>query len=353
MKQNAYKKLVFQNIENALDELNAEDKGHYFICNCPECHEHEAFMYKNNQRFIQCNRENHCGSRMMLEFHEKGNMSAYEEQMEKTYPNLTPEQRQALNWSARVFSFAKTGLKSKSLDNGYRGLSTKVSRSFIADLQREKVVQHLFQKAEPLLGKDYSHNSWMCKRNLVFPLYGEDDTLDRVLLRSSMDETIEPKEIQLILNPSKETRDFFMDIPDHAETVVISESILDALSFREVDENVGFIALTGASKTRKVKEHIHDNTNQWCDKHVIVAMDDDKAGWKATQDIVSALDQKGIDWSVFDYTGDCKDANENLQDNRKAFEKAYYQLSTHMKAKEINAALKQEKERVFSVEYEP
>lgn len=352
MKQNAYKKLVFQNIENALDELNAEDKGQYYICNCPECNEHEAFMYKNNQRFIQCNRENHCGSRMILEFHEKGKLPEYEQKLKKTYPNLTSEQRQALDWSSRVISFAKTGLNSNTLDNGYRGLSQETSRSFIADLQKEKVVQHLFQKAEPLLGKDYSNNSWMCKRNLIFPLYGENNTLDRVLLRSSMDESIEPKEIQLIFNPSKETRDFFMDIPDNAETVVMSESILDALSFREVDENVGFIALTGASKTRKIKEHIQDNTKQWHDKHVIVAMDDDKAGWKATRDMVGVLDQEGIDWSVFDYTGDCKDANENLQQHRKDFEKAYYQLSTHIRAKEINAELKQEEERVLDVGHE-
>jgi len=35
--QSLYKKLVYQNIESALDELNAEDKGRYYICNCPEC----------------------------------------------------------------------------------------------------------------------------------------------------------------------------------------------------------------------------------------------------------------------------------------------------------------------------
>src|SRR5690625_7688468 len=72
-KQSLYKRLVYQNIENALDELNAEDKGRYYICNCPECNEHEAFIYKNNTNFIQCNRENHCGERMLLQFHEKQN----------------------------------------------------------------------------------------------------------------------------------------------------------------------------------------------------------------------------------------------------------------------------------------
>lgn len=150
MKQSAYKRLVFKNIEDALDELNAEDKGQYYICNCPECHEHEAFMYKNNQRFIQCNRENNCGSRMILEYHEKGDISAYEQNIQKQYPNLTSEQQKSLDWSHRVFSYAKNYFKSETLDSGYRGLSKEVTRPFAADLQHGGTVQHLFEKAEPL-----------------------------------------------------------------------------------------------------------------------------------------------------------------------------------------------------------
>jgi len=344
-KSNPYKKLVFQTIEDALSDLNAEDKGRYFICNCPECNQHEAFMYKNNKHFIQCNRENHCGSRMMLEFHEKGDVSTYENKMEKQYPNLTAEQRHALNWSHRVFSYAKNYFKSEALDNGYRGLSKQTTRGFVADLQNEAIVQHVFQKAKTLLNKDYSNNSWMCKRNLIFPLYGEDRTLDRVLLRSSIDENLDPKEIQLIFNPSKETRDFFMDIPQDAENVVVSESILDALSFREIDENVGIIALTGATKTRQVKDYLAEHKDQFADKSLIIAMDDDQAGWKATRDIVNTIEEVGIgrEWSTFAYSPGTKDASENLQQNRKAFTKAYEQMATRTK----------QHERVMAIEHEP
>jgi len=342
---NPYEKLVFQNIENALSDLNAEDKGRYFICNCPECNKHEAFMYKNNKHFIQCNRENHCGSRMMLEFHEKGDISAYEQNMAKHYPNLTTEQRQSLDWSNRVFSYARNYFKSEALDNGYRGLSKQTTRGFVADLQHEAIVQHVFQKAEPLLNKDYSNNSWMCKRNLIFPLYGEDNTLDRVLLRSSIDENLDPKEIQIIFNPSKETRDFFMDIPQNAENVVVSESILDALSFREIDENVGIMALTGATKTRQVKEYMAEHKEQFADKQLLIAMDDDQAGWKATRDIVNTIEEEdvGNNWAVFEYTSETKDANENLQQNRKAFTKTYNQMAARTK----------QHERVRTIEHEP
>src|SRR5699024_4911939 len=133
---------------------------------------------------------------------------------------------------------------------------------------------------------------WMCKRNLIFPLFGENNTLDRILLRSSIHPTLEPKEIQLIMNPSKDTKDFFMEIPAEAKTVVLSESLLDALSFREVDPQCGIIALTGAYKTRPVQASIRKSKNACRDRRSRVAMDDDKAGWKATPMLVETLEKE-------------------------------------------------------------
>lgn len=326
-KQDLYKKLVYKSIENALDELNAEDKGRYYICNCPECNEHEAFIYKNNTNFIQCNRENHCGERMLLQFHEKKNVHPEREKMQKTFPSLSYDQKEALTWSMRLFSFAKIGTKSEVLDDGYRGLSKGNIRKHIVDLQSKEVTQYFFKKTSSLLGKDYSNNSWMCKRNLVFPLYGENNILDRILLRSSIDPTLEPKEIQLIMNPSKDTKDFFMEIPEETKTVVLSESLLDALSFREVDPHCGFIALTGASKTRQVQAYIRKNKDAFTDKHILMAMDDDKAGWKATRRLVETLEKErvGENISLFSYGAGYKDANEFLQGNRTLFTKRYLQ----------------------------
>jgi len=316
---------VYQNIENALDELNAEDKGHYYICNCPECNEHEAFIYKNNTNFIQCNRENHCGERMLLQFHEKQNTHPALQRIEKNFPSLSDDQKEALTWSMRVFSFAKKGLQSEAMDNGYRGLSKENVRQHVIDLQNKEVMQYFFKKTSSLLGKDYSKSSWMCERNILIPLYGEDNTIDRVLLRSSINPSTEPKEIQLILNPSKETRDFFVDIPKNAKSIVFCESFLDALSFREIDESCGFVALTGAAKTRQVDTYIRKNNNIFKGKQLCIAMDDDKAGWDAMRKITSTLktQQLGEDVSIFRYNATCKDPNEFLQANRKQFENTY------------------------------
>ncbi|WP_245545001.1 toprim domain-containing protein [Lentibacillus jeotgali] len=127
--------------------------------------------------------------------------------------------------------------------------------------------------------------------------------------------------------------------------MVISESILDALSFREIDENVGIIALTGATKTRQVKDYLAKHKEQFADKHLLIAMDDDQAGWKATRDIVNTIEEDGVgeNWSVFDYTSETKDANENLQQNRKAFTKTYNQMAARTK----------QHERVMAIEHEP
>jgi len=320
-----YKKLVYQNIENALDELNAEDKGRYYICNCPECNEHEAFIYKNNTNFIQCNRENYCGERMLLQFHEKQRTYPTLSKVEKSFPSLSADQKEALTWSMRVFSFAKKGLQSEAMDNGYRGLSKENVRQHIIDLQNKEVMQYFFKKTSSLLGKDYSKSSWMCERNMLISLYGEDNTVDRLLLRSSINPSTEPKELQLILNPSKETRDFFIDIPKDAESIVFCESLLDVLSFREIDKNCGFVALTGAAKTRQVDIYIRKNKNIFKDKQLWMAMDDDKAGWDATRKLISTLStqQLGEDVSIFRYGAACKDPNEFLQANRKQFENRY------------------------------
>ncbi|GLO65040.1 hypothetical protein MACH08_08240 [Oceanobacillus kimchii] len=130
-------------------------------------------------------------------------MSAYEQNIEKQYSNLTTEQQLSLDWSNRVFSYAKNYFKSEPLDNGYRGLSKQVTRRFVADLQHEDIVQHVFQKAEPLLGKDYSNNSWMYKRNLIFPLYGEDNTLDRVFFVPASMKISIPKKYSLFSIPPR------------------------------------------------------------------------------------------------------------------------------------------------------
>ena len=309
----------FADVNEALAELNAVDRGRYFLCTCPECEKNEAFMYKNNVNFIQCNRENECGESTFIRYREKvDEISPKYKELMNSYPELNEQQVEAIDWYDRALNHMSDSA-SPTLEGGYRGLSEDVTKEFVADFQSEGLVGFMFDKIKPLLQKDYSNNDWMKKRNLVLPIRGDDGNVERVLLRSSIKPDIEPKEIQLVVNPSKETRDFFIDVSNEAETVVIAEALFDGLSFKEIDPAIGVVALTGSSKTRGLKEYINQNRGLFQNKNIILAMDNDKAGWKANQDLMTTLNDCRINYEFFQYPEHVNDPNEFLQHDRNGF----------------------------------
>lgn len=312
-------RLTYQSINDMLTDLNAQDRGRYFICTCPECQEQEAFIYKNNLNFIQCNRENSCGERFLLQIAEKNEEYTYQKQIEQE-KGLTVVQAKQLDKFTELIQHFLHHIQSDALDNGYRGLSRKTTTPFIADF-RDAGVSFMFEYAGGLIPKNYSTNYWMCQRNLVSPIFGEDGRVDRILLRSSINPDIQPKELQLIINPSTNTRDFFVDIPKEAQQIVISEALLDGLSFREIDKNIGIMALTGSRKYRNLCAHIKEHAEQYQQHKFLVAMDDDVAGYKAAFEMVRCLEEIQADYQVFCYPEAEKDANAFLVGDTKRFER--------------------------------
>lgn len=321
------KQLNYKSINDALVDLQAVDKGRYFLCTCPECKKDEAFIYKNNLNIMNCNRENECGERIVLEFKEKTDeIELKYQRMSEVYSELNDKQIKALDWINRAFEHGRKYFESKTFESNYRNISESVLREYGADFVNEELVGIAFKKIRPLLKKDYSRNDWMRKRNLMFAIKDDEGNIERMLFRSSIDPKIEPKEIQLIINPSKDTRDFFIDIPDDAKRIVFTESIIDAMSFKEIDPKVGIIALTGSTKLRKVSQYIKNNKYMFSGRDVMLAMDDDLAGHKASKQIEQVLRKNKVvkNLSTFDY-GDteCKDPNELLQTNKSLFKRNY------------------------------
>ncbi|MED4717833.1 toprim domain-containing protein [Bacillus badius] len=327
------KKVIYQNIEDALMDLNASDKGRYFICTCPECEKPEAFIYKNNLNFIQCNRQNECGARMLIHFQEN-KKAVIRHQLTNTYPSLTNQQANSLEMITKYLKHMQYRVENKNLERGYRGLSRETTQSFLVDLSHPLLVKKMFEHGKELFPKSYQENDWMCKRNLIFPIYGEEGTVDRVLLRSSIDPSLEPKEIQLIVNPSKETRDFFVDVPMEAELVVIGESVLDAASFKEIDPAIGFYALTGAAKSKNLSNYLVKNDELVKEKKFIIAPDDDQGGWKAARAIVSALEAIDADYQLFTTPAKINDPNQYLIEDYKGFKTQYQQVKHSFSNKE-------------------
>ena len=93
--------MQFKNVEEMLDQLNAQDKGRYFLCACPECEQPEAFIYKNNLRKITCNRDNECGATTHIVFAEAGKNEVVQLAQEPQYERLTKEQRQDLHYLSK------------------------------------------------------------------------------------------------------------------------------------------------------------------------------------------------------------------------------------------------------------
>lgn len=320
------KQIKYDNLEDMLSQQNADDRGSYFICECPACNKNEAFVYKNNPRFMICNRDNNCGEKHFIKYGKINTIdnTKYEMTKEK-FPDLTSEQLKSLDWSERFFDYMKKHHISPTFEHGYRGITNDVLSKTIVDTQSEELTKFMFKKMKPLFGKDYRNSDFMTKRNIVMPIYDGDKNLDRVILRSSNEE-VKPKEIQLVANPSKDARDFFVNMNNESNRLVITESLFDALSFKEIDSKANYIALTGILKTGRIKSYIKENLTEFKSKKIVIAFDNDKAGNKGAKEFKEFLTENKIIHTSLDYNSvkqDVTDPNEYLQSNKKEFRETY------------------------------
>lgn len=334
MTRSDIKTYSYKNVEEALSAVNAQDHGRYFLCTCPECNQPEAFIYKNNPQFLNCNRDNECGASIVFEYEENQKVSNWKGKQELHDPEITPEQKKEIALVTRLLKHVQFNTENKSLEN-YRGLSRDTTKSFLLDLGSEKLVETMFRKAPNLFyskkvmqkeGKmvNYADIPDMLKRNLVLPIYGDDGMVDRILLRSSIDTDLSKKEIQLQVNPKSSAKDFFKDIPENATHIVVGESPIDGFSFREIDKDIGVYGLTGSRKWRRVIDDIKQNKEELKDKVFIIATDNDKAGIEARESIKHALEEEKLNYRLFVYELEgINDPNEYLKQNREAFKQAY------------------------------
>ncbi|TES48800.1 hypothetical protein E2L07_18205 [Halalkalibacterium halodurans] len=311
--------LEFRNIDDMLESLNAQPQGRYFLCTCPSCNQPEAFMYKDNLNVLQCNRQNNCGERWHIKLNEKlkGNLNLKKNEKPKS---ISLKQKEQIDWCTNFFKFMSKHVVNQELEN-YRGINREVTKPFILDLKDPKIVSLMFSKIPDLIKKDYAKMDFMTKRNIVFPIYNHEGSIDSLLLRSS-DPSLKKKEIQLFLNPTEKARYFVEDIPDNAETVVISESIIDGLSFREIDPKMGLLMTTGSNKIKQLETFIKENPDKFKGKKIIRAFDNDRAGKEADKKIAHVLDEEKLFHKGFIYPDmDLKDPNDLLQSNRLLFER--------------------------------
>lgn len=316
-----YKRLEYNNLNHALEDLNARDMGRYFLCDCPSCQHHEAFMYKGTN-FLNCNRENECGEKFVLRYREKSKhqyKGEYRKKQDRSQEKtqLSAQQSKERQWATRFLNFVKNNTNNE-LD-GFRGLSSETCSNFIANLHHEKMVKYFFENTKSLFKKDYTKLNFITKRNLFMPIYDEDGQVDRILMRSTIDNNLGQKEVQLVLNPNAEN-DYFIDVKPEHEFVCVTEGPIDGFSYREVKPDIGVMAQSGSRKVNSLQNYIRNHKEKFSNKTFILSFDQDRAGRIARYKWIEFLKEENLRFTeMIGFPENIKDANDWLQKDRDEF----------------------------------
>ena len=99
-----------------------------------------------------------------------------------------------------------------------------------------------------------------------------------------------------------------------AQEVFITEGIFDALSIIEAGAEA--VALNSTSNRRKLLDDLARIASR---ATLILSLDNDEAGQKATEEIRKGLERLNISFTIANISGDAKDPNEAFTKNRAAF----------------------------------
>jgi len=325
------KRLEFKTWSDFSSSHVVKETGSYYLCDCPECGKPEAFVYKNNDSFLKCSRENNCGESFWLDIQERSNEKGFvkKENINKfrEEQTLTAMQIKQSEWLYLFLDHMQNNCEQPALENGYRGLSHETTKSFIVDMINETGMKFILSKFDSLVAKDYTNADYMTSRNIVIPLRDhKNKRVEALLLRSTLKE-MHPKEIYLSLTPNP--KPFIIDLPPRCETVYITESVIDGLSIREVDKEAGLIMMRGVNSVNSLINHLRKNQEIFNDKFIILALDNDLAGEKCASVLKYFFEKdfkpcnyNGV-WDFFPVTfdGKEKDVNELLMKNPNKLER--------------------------------
>lgn len=315
-------------IRNALNSLRARQMGSYFICDCPKCGQHEAYIYIDDVNKllkdghhrvpIRCNRQNRCGETSYLnDIAETDGPAASNAPIQpKSSVEMTSEGIHVLD------AYFGKNIQHK-VEFSYRGISA-------ANLTAHHVVYEkrtllgLFNATERsrkmFWGRKYQTASYR-NRDMLFPVYDDKGTLVRILLRTR-DPKMSPakKEIQVIVRENTPEIWNIQDLLDPEKKIVfITEGAYDAMSITEVCHapNVGVISISGVGKYRQIIRMIKKHEKETAGKIFILAFDNDPAGNRTVAKAMTEFSSAGL--CVLRYLPLMKDCNESLQAGREAF----------------------------------
>lgn len=332
---------TYNDPEEMLTDLHARSHGKYYLCTCPRCQQPEAFLYKSNPTVIYCNRQNKCGETTRIHYTNEEKSVAFQEQSLHKKPTqkwLSSAEREELKVLTANMCYFTDQLGSFDHEKGreYRGLHRGTYQSHVIITPDDKFGTRLLQ-AFPGLMRRYGRTEQSQKRfenrDVVIPFYDEQGKVDRLLLRSTSPDVVYsqeyPKELHCVVQYQKEQAKNFQHTITATEKspILLTESVLNALSVKEVDPDVEFIAATGVNHTRQMKEYVEQEPAPFQERGVILAFDPDQAGQKEQEKWKAFFQTKQIPYTEFPYPDRTRDLNDLLQEQPAPFQKTWQQVT--------------------------
>ena len=329
-------------VSNVLQDLYARDKGSYYQVRCPICGEREAYVYKRSLNdikekrastlLVRCSRLNNCGQvsripNVAWDEDALKDLEVDEASEKKRYPKKDVLERTTYLMNLNEYlhgwnDFAPwRGLsKSTLIDNGICYLDKRVfPQGWLTWLE---------QRTPSVPKETLVKKKLYASRDIVIPLKNEQGIVDRVLLRSSWDKDVFPKEVTFKMTsesiPIWNRKDA---LNANGKILFITEGVPDALSIKEADRYANVVALPGVGQWKHFVRYTKQYNLHY--RRVIICFDADKAGQTATDGLARSLKtQMNIDTETFDLH-EYKDLNDFLLGNRQSFISSVKAYSGH------------------------
>lgn len=313
-------------LDDYLNDMNAVYRGEYYTVRCPICGKKEAYIYlddiKKNQKdpnhkiSVRCNRLNKCGKTTYIDEELKIN--------DEMIKNVKNQEKAAIGEEGiKVLqNLVDIGHLLKGFDFDIRGIKNKILKKYkILYLQNG---WDNFLKGKMFAYK-YDEKYLYKSRDILIPILNSNGEVQRFLLRSTNPE-LPKKEIQVKLIPKAAEVWNVSDLLNEDKKIIfVTEGVYDALSIVSIlDErsfdysDIGIVSIPGVKKYNKVIQIIEQNIEQYRDKTIVIAFDNDKGGEVYKEKMIERLRKLGIHFAILDLY-EHKDANDFLENNKMKF----------------------------------
>lgn len=303
-----------------LEELDAVCNGDYWIVKCPVCGHKEAFIYLDDvekhkkkpdfQIPIRCNRLNKCGK-----------ISYIEEIKVDEIPKMSDEDVIGISKKGieKINNLAYFSANLKGFDFDWRGISNKTLKDNGVIYLKKELVPFMKSCGKEAFADKFYKKKCYRQRDLIFPIKDYDENVERLLLRST--KTLDKKskkEIGMrLIKKSSEVWNRKDLINQEMDYIFVCEGVPDALSVKEIEQNIGVVALPGVRKYKQIIKEIEANP---CakEKTYVLCFDNDEAGQKSLEKLKVKLKELKINYIIFNLYN-FKDMNDFLLGNKELF----------------------------------